>query len=338
MLLWFSLWGEQVAGVIREAAVLRRDLRAKLEGGPGVGERILAAPGGARPGAAESKAGRDKSEENAGLRRGNAGLKAPLKQGGASDSEIRCRQRCVQLQKCARLEGEPAGARAPHRRVSNVHAPPKGGDAQRSLAKCRKRNKANYHSEERKESRQSGGPGKKPLPATKNANLTVEECPERDVDAKAKIETGDAADIPRVPEAEKTQYRICKGRCGSGHGIDSTPRGLARGSAFGQNLTTQIAFPFFTAPGPSPMAKALQAYGPGGGCGAEVCRGGGPHPAEAGRLQVPDGGRDADQNREGAGLRAGLRRGVRHQVRGCGIRRRSGAGPAPPSLPRPDCG
>ena len=97
----------------------------------------------------------------------------------------------------------------------------------------------------------------------KKADPTVEKCPECDVGAKVKTEAGDVVDIPRVPKAEKTQYRISGGKCGSGHKIDTTPKGPIRGSAFGPNLTTKIAFPFFTALGPSSIAKALQAYGPG---------------------------------------------------------------------------
>ena len=189
----------------------------------------------------------------------------------------------MQLQERARLEEELAGARARHKRVSNAHAPPsKGSDAQHSLAKYRKGNKANYQSgkEERKESKQSGGPRKKPLPVTKNVDLTVGKCPGCDVDAKVKTETKDAVDIQRVPKAGKTQYRIQgqvrerpqdqhdakrlygrphsrRKRGWSGHKINTTPRGLTRGSAFGPNLMTQIVFPFFTTPGLGPTAKAL---------------------------------------------------------------------------------
>ena len=173
------------------------------------------------------------------------------------------------------------------------------------MAKYRKRNKANYQSEkeERKKSKRNGSPRKKPLPVTKNVDLTVEKCPECDVDAKVKTETKDMVDIPRVPKAEKTQYRISKGKCESGHKIDTTPKGLTRGSAFGPNLMTQIVFLFFTALSLSSIAKALpdvrprigikdhHTDGSGGGCNAEICSGGGPHLEEAGRLQVPYGGR-----------------------------------------------
>ena len=170
----------------------------------------------------------------------------------------------MQLQKCAKLEGELAKTRARHKRVSNAHTPPSNGsDAQRSLAKYRNRNRANYQSEEkeRKKPKQRGVPRKKPLLVTKNVDLTVEKCPECDVDAKVRTETKDMVDIPHAPKAEKTQYRISKGGCGNGHKIDTTPKGLTRGSAFGPNLMTQIVFLFFTTLSLSSIAKALQTYG-----------------------------------------------------------------------------
>ena len=255
--------------MISEAVVLRRELHevlAKLEDSRNVNECILAALKSTRLEAAESKVGWDKSEEeNAGLRRENAELKALLKQGGASDSEIQYRQRCVQLQeKCAKLEGELAGAHARHKCVSNAHTPPsKDSDAQHKLAKYRKRNKANYQSEkeERKKSTRNGGPRKEPLPVTESVDLTVEKCPECDVDADVKTETKDVVDIPDVPKAEKKQYRTSKGKCENGHKIDTTPKGLTRGSAFGPNLMTQIVFLFFTTLSLSSIAKTLQTYG-----------------------------------------------------------------------------
>ena len=151
--------------MIPETVVLRRELHAvheKLDGGLDVNECLLVSMKSLRLEAAEAKVGWDRSEEE------NAELKTLLKQGGASDSEIQYRQRCVQLQeKCARLEGELAKAHARHKRVSNAHTPPSNGsDAQHKLAKYRKRNRANYQSEkeERKKSKQSGGPKKEPLP------------------------------------------------------------------------------------------------------------------------------------------------------------------------------
>ena len=118
--------GTEAAGVIPETVVLRRELHAvheKLDGSLDVNECILAALKSARLEAAEAKVGRDKSEEE------NAELKALLKQGGASDSEIQYRQRCVQLQKCAKLEEELVKARARHKRPTQTY----------KCLKCKKR-------------------------------------------------------------------------------------------------------------------------------------------------------------------------------------------------------
>ena len=147
--------------------------------------------------------------------------------------------------------------------ATRTRRPSKGSDAQHKLAKYRKRNKANYQSEkeERKKSKRNGGPRKEPLPVTESVDLTVEKCPECDVDADVKTETKDVVDIPDVPKAEKKQYRTSKGKCENGHKIDTTPKGLTRGSAFGPNLMTQIVFLFFTTLSLSSIAKTLQTYG-----------------------------------------------------------------------------
>ena len=251
----------------------------------------------------------------------------------------------MQLQKCARLEEELAKAHARHKRVSNAHTPPSNGsDAQNNLAKYRKRNRANYQSEEseRKKSKQSEGLRKEPLPVTESVDLTVEKCPECGVDADVKTETKDVVDIPDVPKAEKKQYRTSKGKCENGHKIDTTPKGLTRGSAFGPNLMTQIVFLFFTTLSLSSIAGALQAYGLESVSKttiltALVAVATQKFAAEADRISKRLGDSKflmADETP----IRIGKKRGyvwvfiggVRHQVRGCGIPRRSGAGPALP--------
>ena len=169
-----------------------------------------------------------------------------------------------------------------HNRVSNANTPPSfGSDAQKQLSKYRKENAHNYqydkeddrqkrkrrtnnrfggfwncvlHNGKQGPRKQVRGKQKKnnpairvpDMPVTKNMDNTVTKCPACDNEnISVKTVSKDVIDIPYVPRAQKTRHQSSVGRCSNGHKIDTTPKGITRGSSFGPNIMTYVVCLFF---------------------------------------------------------------------------------------------
>ncbi|MDE0526970.1 MAG: hypothetical protein OXI27_10375 [Thaumarchaeota archaeon] len=163
---------------------------------------------------------------------------------------------------------ELVAERDENNRVSNAHTPPPGSAVQGRLAAYRRRNRANYSSDEAGSGKDAprkgrginilamafgrpGGRGRgksdtlEDIPVSEECDHTTSTCPTCGADADTEEVAKDVIDVPEPVKATKRRYRTPRGRCKNGHRTDTTPRGLTRGSAFGPNLVAAIVFTFF---------------------------------------------------------------------------------------------
>ncbi len=187
-------------------------------------------------------------------------------------------------EKYAQVTKELEKTQKAHNRVSNANTPPSSGsDAQRQLSEYRKENAGNYHYDKenskkkrkRRTNNRFGGfwnnvprrikqdKGKQAknnnnnnnnnttiripdMPVTETKDNTVSKCPTcGDENIDVKTVNKDVIDIPYVPQAEKTRHQSSVGKCSNNHKINTTPKGITRGSSFGPNIMTYVVCLFF---------------------------------------------------------------------------------------------
>ena len=184
-----------------------------------------------------------------------------------------------------------------HNRVSNANTPPSlGSDAQKQLLEYRKKNACNYHydKEEGRQKRKrrinnrfggfwncvlrrgkgkGKGKGKQKknnnhairvpdMPVTKIIDNTVGKCLAcGDENINVKTVNKDVIDIPYLPQVQKMHHQSSVGKCGNNHNIDTTPKGITRGSSFGPNIMTYVVCLFFQTLSLAQIADGLALMG-----------------------------------------------------------------------------
>ena len=229
-----------------------------------------------------------------GMARKNRAMAGLLEQNGIACEAAVLAERgdTAEQQALAGAREELAAERAENNRVSNAHTPPAAGSAaQGRLASYRKRNKANYSPGETGSGRAAprrgrgvnllamafggkgrggkgrGGKGRgksdtlEDIPVSEVCDHTTGTCPTCGADADTEEAVKDVIDVPEPVRATKRRHRTSRGRCANGHRIDTTPRGLTRGSVFGPNLMAAIVFMFFATLSLASIRDMLGTYG-----------------------------------------------------------------------------
>ena len=135
-------------------------------------------------------------------------------------------------------------------------------DAQNAIQKYRKKHPEYKEINREIESKKNGsGESVYDLEVSDVVDATVVSCEKCNGKVSVETITKDTVDIPEMPKAKKVRNVYSVGKCENGHQIDTTPKGLTKGSVFGPHIMGMIVFMFFQTLSMASICRMLASFG-----------------------------------------------------------------------------